>query len=135
MNVCDFLGEGLPPTSVERARQVSEVRGRFVRLSSLVFFLGEKEDHIMIPPAYCSCTDFKINSIMRRRRPYCYHLLAYCLNERSGKVALVRNEYLSNVYGGEILTILVRRIVKEIYTIGRSPTLRRFMLNHIMQST
>lgn len=48
--------------------------------------------YIVIPDLYCSCTGFLMNVIMKRRKEYCYHMVAQKIAEKTG------------VYGEEILS-------------------------------
>ncbi|MDI9619733.1 MAG: hypothetical protein QFX33_02805 [Candidatus Nezhaarchaeota archaeon] len=45
--------------------------------------VGKKRDYWVIPRLYCSCNDFYINVISRRKSVVCYHIIAQALAEKT----------------------------------------------------
>lgn len=41
--------------------------------------VGKERDYLIIPRLYCSCEDFYINVVTRRKVDLCYHLLSQAL--------------------------------------------------------
>ncbi len=116
---CEVFGEGLPQTSVSKAEELSRKKPVFIRMGSIVFLLGKKEDHVLIPPIYCSCRDFKINSVMRKRRGNCYHIYAYCLSEKNGNITVIKDNDKEHVR--------IRVIITQLLKSGRSGLLRKIL--------
>lgn len=54
--------------------------------------------YFVIPDLYCSCAGFLMNVIMRRRKEYCYHMIAQKIAEKTGvyeEEVLNDEEYIS----------------------------------------
>ncbi len=114
---CRHLCVGIPSESVSKALAAAN-EGRIIRISvnpEIVIFVGEKQDYVIVPQNYCSCKDYLLNVVIRRRRRSCYHILAYCIALRIGRV----REIVTQEYGVKTL------IVRETITLGKSPTLRK----------
>ena len=84
------LLELLPKKSAEKALWV--LRNR--RISHYVFkpsgrelwtVEGETREYIVLGDFYCSCFDFYMGSLTRATRPFCYHLTAKLIAEKSGE--------------------------------------------------
>ena len=120
---CEVFGEGLPQTSISKAEDLSRKKLVFIRMGSIVFLLGKKEDHVLIPPIYCSCRDFKINSVLRKRRGNCYHVYAYCLSEKNGNITVIKNENI----GYMELRVVIAQLLKG----GHSGLLRKILSENV----
>ncbi len=77
--------------ALEARRAVSEgrVKAFIIEGKWKVFFVESRlrdKLYFLVPGAYCSCADYFFNVFLKRRKKYCYHLLAlkYALEE--GKV-------------------------------------------------
>jgi len=46
---------------------------------------GERKDYIIFGDFYCSCADFYMEAMLRRGRPFCYHIVAREIAEEDGK--------------------------------------------------
>lgn len=46
---------------------------------------GNKCEHLIYPKTYCSCQDFYKNVVIKRKRPFCKHILAQVICEASGE--------------------------------------------------
>lgn len=81
------------------------------------FYVGARHDHIIIPRIYCSCKDYLINVMSRKRRRVCRHLVIQYIAEKNGLYRVVSindpDTYMS--------------IVNEIIDIGVSLTLRKLL--------
>lgn len=80
----------LPPESAVKAIRAAE-EGRVIRISSTEGFgawvvEGERGAYLVLGDYFCTCTDFYIEALLRRGRPYCYHLIAKEIAEAEGKV-------------------------------------------------
>jgi len=82
------------------------------------FFLGKTRTYIIIPKIFCSCVDFEINVVERKKIPTCYHLVAQVLAEVYG-----RYRYVSDLPIDEAL-----RIYDEIEKRQLSATLHKYLL-------
>ncbi len=45
---------------------------------------GPTGSHLVLGDIYCSCFDFHLNVVVRRKREYCYHMVAAILAEKIG---------------------------------------------------
>jgi len=43
--------------------------------------LGEASEHMIYPKLYCSCQDFYKNVVIKKKRPFCKHLIAQAISE------------------------------------------------------
>ncbi len=106
----------------EHPRIAEALQGtRYVRISlspEMWVYLGRKEDHVLVPRLYCSCLDFLVNVVGRRRKSPCYHLAGLELARKLG-----RTRDLSSLAGPR-----APRIVLEILEHGFSGELRRLFL-------
>jgi len=95
--------------------------GRIVKLTvndeNFWFFVGSKSVHYLIPRIYCTCRDFNINVVSKRKYNSCYHLIAQVIAETLGLEKNIKCKYTT------ILKILSEIIDKE-----ESITLRRLLL-------
>ncbi len=82
------------------------------------FFLGRTGTYIIIPKTFCSCVDFEINVVERKKIPTCYHLVAQVVAEAYGKYRCV-----SNLPVDEVL-----KIYDEIEKRQLSATLHKYLL-------
>ncbi len=55
------------------------------------FFLGKTNTYILIPKTFCSCIDFEINVVERKKIPACYHLVTQVLAQVYGRYRIVRD--------------------------------------------
>jgi len=85
------------------------------RRAGIYAFMGDEEDYLIIPHTYCSCPDFRIRVLLRGEKKHCYHLLAACLSITNGLVHELASEDDNVIYA----------VLREIFTQGRSATLRR----------
>lgn len=46
--------------------------------------VGRQKDYLIYPDMYCSCSDFYLNSVVRKKVDACYHILARILAEFLG---------------------------------------------------
>jgi predicted nucleic acid-binding Zn finger protein len=81
------------------------------------FYIGERNDHLMIPYIYCTCKNFTIRVMVKKEKRTCKHLLML-------KLALSKSMYRIVVIKG---FSLYRKIINEIINIGISPTLRKLL--------
>jgi len=63
---------------------------------------GERGAYLVLGDYYCTCTDFYVEALLRRGRPYCYHLIAKEIAESEGRV---RERRLTR---GEMISLLTR---------------------------
>ncbi len=107
--------------SFEHPRIAEALQGaRYVRISrepEIWVYIGRNEDHVLVPRLYCSCLDFLVNVVGRRRGSPCYHLVGLELARRSG-----RTRDLSKKLGEKAPTIVL-----EVLTRGFSGALRRLV--------
>jgi len=82
------------------------------------FFLGKTGTYILIPKTFCSCVDFEINVVERKKIPTCYHLVAQVVAEVYDKYRRV-----SDLPVDEVL-----RIYDEIEKRQLSATLHKYLL-------
>lgn len=82
------------------------------------FFLGKTGTYIVIPKTFCSCVDFEINVVERKKIPTCYHLVAQVVAEVYDKYRRV-----SDLPVDEVL-----RIYDEIEKRQLSVTLHKYLL-------
>ncbi|MHC1601327.1 MAG: hypothetical protein ACXQTI_00430 [Candidatus Nezhaarchaeales archaeon] len=93
MQVLRELGISLEEVTLNRIKKAFEavnegrVKKYVLKPSGRVIWIvvGKRRDYWVIPKLYCSCDDFYINVISRRKRVLCYHLLAQALAEKMGK--------------------------------------------------
>jgi predicted nucleic acid-binding Zn finger protein len=43
--------------------------------------VGKKKDYLLISDFYCSCQDFYLNVVVRKKNKYCYHILSKTIAE------------------------------------------------------
>ncbi len=94
---------------------------RYIRISvhpEAWVYLGRREDHVLVPRLYCSCLDFLVNVVGRRRKSPCYHLVGLELARKLGRV-----KDLSSLAGPQ-----APKIMLEILEHGFSRELRRLAL-------
>ncbi|MDH5815968.1 MAG: hypothetical protein QE164_04195 [Candidatus Nezhaarchaeota archaeon] len=92
MQILQELGVTIEEVTLKRLKKALETvnKGRvkkyIFRPSGRVIWIvvGKGRDYWVIPKLYCSCDDFYINVISRRKSPLCYHLLAQALAEKTG---------------------------------------------------
>ncbi|MGC9115368.1 MAG: hypothetical protein ACP5HH_05135 [Fervidicoccaceae archaeon] len=116
---CSDISEGLGEKSREKAKKAAK-EGRVVLVykePEIAFFLGTDGDYVVVPYTYCSCKDFSLNVIARKRRKACYHMLSYCLSKSMG--TLVEHQVRDRVE----LTSFVR----ETLLGGRAEGLRKLI--------
>jgi predicted nucleic acid-binding Zn finger protein len=51
---------------------------------SIWVVVGREKDYLIFSDFYCSCRDFYLNAVVRRRIRYCYHLLAKVIAKSLG---------------------------------------------------
>ena len=94
--------------------------GRFVVLKCGDFavhvYKGHTRDYIVDPCRFCSCYDFLINVLSRRKKSACYHTAGFVIARRKGKLKIL------SVTPSEF-----RDIVVEISLFGLSTRLRRYV--------
>ena len=116
---CFEIANELPINSVKKAVSAAASK-KVYKINDnppIHLFLGEERDHILLPYTFCNCMDFLLNSIIRRKKEYCYHLLSYCIqNEKEG----IKKIDLNNKYS-------LIRIIKEVVEKGKSPLIRKVL--------
>ena len=100
---------------LEAKRAVSEGRVRALVIEGKwkVFFVESRlrdKLYFLVPDTYCSCADYFFNVFLRRRKRYCYHLLAlkYALEE--GKVKyehLTLEEFKARMFRKVVMGMLL----------------------------
>lgn len=83
---CAELSEGLGNKSKDKAERAAR-EGKIVLISEdpeIAIFLGSDGDYVIIPYTYCSCKDFSLNVVTRKKRKACYHLFSFCLSKARG---------------------------------------------------
>jgi predicted nucleic acid-binding Zn finger protein len=81
------------------------------------FYIGERNDHLIIPYIYCTCKNFTIRVMVKKEKKTCKHLLML-------RLALEKSMYRT-IMIREL--DLYRKIINEIINIGISPTLRKLL--------
>ncbi len=81
------------------------------------FYIGERNDHLIIPYIYCTCKNFTIRVMVKKEKKTCKHLLML-------KLALKKSMYRIVEFRG---LGLYRKVINEIINIGISPTLRKLL--------
>ncbi len=79
-------------------------------------FRGTKRDHLLIRCDYCSCHDYLLNVVSRKKKQLCYHLLGLEIAISKGLIVKVT-----------VTRDVMYEILKEILLCDFSPTLRRVM--------
>ena len=77
-------------------------------------YMGRERDYVLVPRLLCSCPDFMINVVARRRSKPCYHLVGL-------EKAVIQGSYMALDLSFEDAL----RIIYEVLDSGFSPTLRR----------
>ncbi len=94
--------------------------GRFIILRcgkyEVRVFKGQSRDYIVDPCRFCSCYEFVINVLSRRRRVACYHMVGFVIAEREGRVRVMNVD-----------CSVIRDILIEIALDGFSIKLRRYL--------
>jgi len=81
------------------------------------FYIGVKNDYIVVPRMFCSCKDFVINVMSMRNKPFCKHLVLQFMSEVKGMYRIVAIPSVSDY----------SKIINEILSINISPTLRKLL--------
>lgn len=69
---------------------------------------GEGGDYLILGDYYCSCFDFYLESLVRVKRAYCYHLIAKKIAELKGNY---RTYKLSDSEFEDILIELIKQAI------------------------
>lgn len=79
-------------------------------------YRGLERDYIVIPCRFCSCYDFLLNVLIRKRKVACYHVIGF-------EIARLNNALIEvEVCKRELSTIL-----SEIMVFGKSNSLRKYV--------
>ncbi len=93
---------------------------RFMCLRSerLTFYVyrGVEKDYIVVPCRFCSCYDFLLTVLIRRRRCACYHVIGLEIARLWGALLDVRVE------DRELVEVL-----EEVLVYGKSARLRKYV--------
>jgi len=81
------------------------------------FYIGVKNDYVIVPRMFCSCKDFVVNVMSTKNKPFCKHLVLQLVSE-------ARNMYRT-VAIPSITDYL--KIIREVLSINISPTLRKLL--------
>lgn len=46
--------------------------------------VGKEKEYFVIPGLYCQCDDFYINTVIRKKADFCYHMIAQLVAEKTG---------------------------------------------------
>ncbi len=79
-------------------------------------YRGQVRDYIVDPCRFCSCYDFMINVLSRRRKVACYHVVGFLIAEERGALRVV-----------EVSCDVIRDVVLEISLFGLSTKLRKYV--------
>lgn len=79
-------------------------------------FRGVDRDYLVSPCNICTCSDFIINFIGRKREYPCYHVVGFAIAEKQGKLSYVELDHNTLV-----------TIVSEVVFLGISPRLRKII--------
>ncbi|RLF13258.1 MAG: hypothetical protein DRJ68_01640 [Thermoprotei archaeon] len=93
MSILSELGLTLDEECVERLEKALEavhegrVKKYVFKPSGRVVWIvvGKTRDYWVIPRLYCTCNDFYINVVSRRKNVLCYHIIAQAVAEKTGK--------------------------------------------------
>jgi len=85
--------------------------------TNIWFYIGTRYDHIIVPRTYCSCKEFLINVMSRKKKLVCKHLLIQELSEKTSNYRVVEISEPSLLY----------KIINEILDMNISPTLRKLL--------
>ncbi len=81
------------------------------------FYVGPRGDYVIVPKTYCSCKDFVINVMSRKKKRVCRHLIIQFIGSRKGLYRVVDIRDLETF----------SKIIHEILDINISPTLRKLL--------
>jgi len=81
------------------------------------FYIGVRNDYIIVPRAFCSCKDFVINVMSMKNKPFCKHLVLQFMSEAMNIYRTVAIPSISDYL----------KIVREILSTNISPTLRKLL--------
>lgn len=79
-------------------------------------FKGIDRDYLVSPCRMCTCSDFIINFISKRREYPCYHVIGFAIAERQNKLNYIELDHNTLI-----------SIVSEIIFQGFSPKLRKII--------
>jgi predicted nucleic acid-binding Zn finger protein len=72
----------------DKSERVLEVIGRGIKRNVylpsgriLWTAIGEETEHIIYPKLYCSCQDFYKNVVIKKKQPFCKHIIAQAIAE------------------------------------------------------
>ncbi|MEM1541343.1 MAG: hypothetical protein QW101_02290 [Ignisphaera sp.] len=82
-------------------------------------FKGLKKDYIVAPCRFCTCDDFVVNYLSRKRENPCYHVVGFKIAETVNKVVEL-----------EVDPKILAKIVEEVIYDGFSSTLRKLLKVH-----
>jgi predicted nucleic acid-binding Zn finger protein len=84
--------------SVQQISKVKEVMREIVKVvfkpsnRQVWMKLGIDTDYLIYPHVYCSCMDFFLQGILKKRVYYCKHLIAQCIIEKLSKASDIEIE-------------------------------------------
>jgi len=81
------------------------------------FYIGVKNDHIIIPRIFCSCKDFVVNVMSMKNKTFCKHLVLQYMSEARAMYRTVAIPSVSDYL----------KVIREILSINISPTLRKLL--------
>lgn len=119
-STCSNYMEGLSEKSILKAQKSAREK-RIILISrdpKIAIFMSSGEDHIIVPYVFCSCKDFSLNVIIKKKRKYCYHMLSYCIAE---VMSSIREQIVGD-------SLELTSIITEIAVNKRSERLRKMLL-------
>jgi len=81
------------------------------------FYIGVKNDYVIIPRTFCSCKDFVVNVMSVKNKLFCKHLVLQFVSEARSVYRTVAIPSVSDYL----------KIIREILSINISPTLRKLL--------
>lgn len=79
-------------------------------------FRGSDRDYLVSPCRMCTCSDFIINFIGRKRGYPCYHVVGFTIAEKQNRLKYVELDHVTLI-----------SIVSEVVSQGFSPKLRKII--------
>ncbi|RLG83418.1 MAG: hypothetical protein DRO40_04680 [Thermoprotei archaeon] len=92
---------------------INEEKSRYE--APIWFYIGTKNDHIIVPRLYCSCKYFVIRVMSEKQSLGCIHIVGQKLAEEKGLyrvVEMTHKEYLEAIY--EVIKYGRSRIIRKI---------------------
>jgi len=71
-------------TAVKRKRVMKVIYKDAQQVFWIVYSPYRRRFHLVVSDLFCTCRDFYLNVVLRKKRDYCYHILARKLAEMTG---------------------------------------------------